>query len=153
MNDEPNAPSESSAAHGQSPLYVYFRVCSRRFRMPAAEVERVADVGQLNGLPRLPTVVLGICSDRGRVLTVMDAARLLDVAQVENERGVPRLLVLKAPGSGLALRVDAVESIQTSESEISTAGTDASQGDLNAVELSTQLLLTRLEGLSQQDNW
>jgi chemotaxis signal transduction protein len=108
-------------------------------------VERVFDIGQINGLPTLPSVILGICSDRGRVLTVIDAAALLGATEGAPSALLPRLLVLKVNGGNLALQVDAVEGIRLEEPN---ASDDPSKGEgdpTSPMTLTLQTLLEKLE--------
>lgn len=142
--------SEPTQANPPSPsaLYVYFRVRSTRCCMPAADVDRVADIGQINGLPRLPGVILGICSERGRVLTVIDAAQLLGCSHDGQPPTLPRLLVLKTNEGNLALQVDGVEGIRPWAQDIEPSDPETDGTRTQPTELTLQGLLEKLEILA-----
>lgn len=137
--------ADRSLTQDPSMLYMYFRVQSLRCCLPAVEVERVADIGQINGLPRLPSFILGICSERGRVLTVIDAAELLGARKEAPSALLPRLLVLKVDGGNLALQVDAVEGIRLGEPAVSEDPGEAEEDPTPPLTLTLQTLLEKLE--------
>lgn len=60
--------------------YLAFRVGSAAYALPVAIVREIVRSGTLTPVPRAPRGVLGICSFRGRVVTVIDLGGLLGVA-------------------------------------------------------------------------
>lgn len=104
-------------------LVLLFRAGGERAAIRAADVQKVTPVAHISRLPRLPDVVLGITQHRGRVVTVVDAAALLFQSspssstppQLLSDEGRvhARLLILERPVRHLALRVDAVDEIES----------------------------------------
>lgn len=142
MNQEDKRESDRHSMPQEQTLYVFFRVGNLRCHLPAAEVERVADLVPIHGLPRLPRGILGICSERGRVLTVVDTAALLESSEEGPPDLLPRLLVLKMQEGHLALRVDGVEEIRPRGLE--EAGPDSGLDSPLPLELTIQRVVEKL---------
>lgn len=66
-------------------------------------------------VPRVPAYVTGVVHLRGRILSVLDLARFLGLADRESDRQQPprHLLVAEQPGMELALLVDEVLAVQS----------------------------------------
>ncbi len=97
-------------------LVLLFRAGGERAAIRAADVQKVTPVAHISRLPRLPDVVTGLTQHRGRVVTVVDAAALLfqSTSSVAPDwRLHARLLILERPVRHLALRVDAVDEIES----------------------------------------
>ena len=62
-------------------VYVRLRIASETYAMPVEHVLEVADIGQVRAVPRARPELLGILNRRGRILPVVDLARLLGVTQ------------------------------------------------------------------------
>jgi purine-binding chemotaxis protein CheW len=94
--------------------HVVFRLDTTRYALPLAAVREV--VVQPEGLvrvPRAPAPVLGVVNLRGRVVTVVDFALLLELPRA----GQPlrKLVLLDRGRRDLALSVTEVEGIETVE--------------------------------------
>lgn len=89
-----------------------FRVGAHRFSLPTAAVARVAELDALRRLPALPPVICGIASHRGRVLTVVDLAALLDRARDADRRSTRTVVIVHHPSRHVGLWVDAVEALR-----------------------------------------
>lgn len=60
--------------------YLAFRVASAKHALPVSIIREIVRSAQLTPVPRAPAAVLGITSFRGRVVTVVDLGRRLDLA-------------------------------------------------------------------------
>ncbi len=109
MKDTVRPASDSSAAapaarresSGTAPLLVV-RLGAGRYALPLASVSDVARCGPLRPVPGAPVCVLGLAERHGRVVTVLDLARLVGEAPVAGDRC---LLRLARPLDHLALAV------------------------------------------------
>ncbi len=95
--------------------YLAFRVASTKYALPVAVIREIARTAHVTPVPRAPSAVLGIMSFRGRVVTVIDVARQLDLAcsvipSSPTRLGGARMRVLMADiqGETLGLVVDEV---------------------------------------------
>lgn len=76
-------------------LAVVFRAGSDRYALSALDMSKVVEPGRIGSLPRLPAPILGITHHRGRVITVVDRACLLEGKPREGEaQPSSRLLIL-----------------------------------------------------------
>lgn len=94
--------------------HVVFLVDATRYALPLSAVREV--VLQPDGVvrvPRAPPPVVGVVNLRGRVVTVVDFARLLEIpAPTQTQR---KLILLERGRRDLALSVTDVEGIETVE--------------------------------------
>lgn len=88
--------------------YVQVRVAGEAYAVAIERVLEVAELGQMRAVPRARPEVLGIKSLSGRILPVVDLARLLGV-----HRTAPpgRLLVAEACGFRVGFAIDEVTGI------------------------------------------
>jgi purine-binding chemotaxis protein CheW len=107
-------PGASVSDRGAPVPYVVFRVDATRYALPLPAIREVVVLPEpLVRVPRSPPPVLGVVNLRGRVVTVVDFARLLDLPAASSP---PRKLVLLDRGRGdLALLVSDVDGMETVE--------------------------------------
>ena len=108
-----SAGNKGATASDRGPVqHVVFRVDTTRYALPLAAVREV--VVQPEGLvrvPRAPGPVLGVVNLRGRVVTVVDFALLLELpGPAQPQR---KLILLDRGRRDLALSVTDVEGIET----------------------------------------
>jgi chemotaxis signal transduction protein len=124
------------------------RVAAEAYAMPVDHVREVADLGQLEPVPRARPELLGIRNLRGQILPVVDLARLLGVT-----RTMPpaRLLVAETGGRRAGFAIDEVSGVgeladpaEEIDSDL-LAGAVLSRGDLIGV-IDTPRLFDSLEG-------
>lgn len=104
-------------------LCLLCRAGDERLALRAADVLKVVGGARLCRLPRLPAQVAGITHNRGRIVTVFDAAVLLFGAATPSTSSAPRagqpvnvdarVVVLDRGQRHLALAVDGVDEIET----------------------------------------
>ncbi|MEW5853175.1 MAG: chemotaxis protein CheW [Myxococcota bacterium] len=139
-------------------LALVFDLGGDLYALPAADVFKVVELGTLSILPRLPDAIRGISHHRGRVITVVDMARLMGGVQVPID-GKNRLVLLEKGGRNVGLLTGPVEEIVPLDP--STGNPPGREGGLvvrlhlhrgkalNA--LSTERLLQRIYGLCKPD--
>jgi chemotaxis signal transduction protein len=93
-------------------LCVVFWAGADRFALPAAQVFKVIEPAAVNRLPRLPEALRGIAQHRGRIVTVVDLAQLLEAEEASADSEASRVIILDRRGRHLGIWVDAVEAIQ-----------------------------------------
>jgi purine-binding chemotaxis protein CheW len=116
--------AQGGANHPQGPAlrHVIFRAADQRFGLPlAAAGQVVPPPRQYTRIPRSPPEALGVMNVRGRIVTVVDFARLLALPRTV-EAGMPRVIVLEARKRDLGLLVDEVVGIEVLERERAVAG-------------------------------
>ncbi len=131
-------------------VYVRLRIASETYAMPVEHVLGVADVGQVRPVPQARPELLGIWNQRGRILPVVDLARLLGVTRT----GPPeRVLIAEARGHQASFAVDDVSEVgeledpaEETESDL-LAGATLADGDLVGV-IDVPRVFDSLEGLS-----
>jgi purine-binding chemotaxis protein CheW len=91
-----------------SSVHVRFRLGEERYALPVADVQEVADVGQLAGVPGAPEAILGVRNLRAQVLPVIDLATVLG-----KDRGPeqPRLLIVQRGNRRAGLIIDEVTDV------------------------------------------
>ena len=82
--------------------WLRFDLLRRRYALPAEGVAAVERERPLLPVPGAPGGVLGVTERRGRVLTVLDCATLLDDAPTERRRV---LVILRSPLAHVALSI------------------------------------------------
>ncbi len=101
MRDAVPADAGDRDVAGTTPLLVV-SLDGARYALPLAAVSEVADCDPLGPVPRAPSCVLGLAERHGRVITVLDLARLLGRP---SDRGSRCLVRLAPPLDHLALAV------------------------------------------------
>jgi purine-binding chemotaxis protein CheW len=116
--------------------YVRLRVAAESYAMPIEHVLEVADLGDVTPVPRSRPEVLGVRNLRGRILPVVDLARLLGVP-----RSAPasRLLITEVAGQRAGFAIDDVSWVgelgdpaEETESAL-LVGATLADGDLTGV--------------------
>ena len=108
------APRGATASDRGPVQHVVFLVETTRYALPLSAVSQV--VVQPEGLvrvPRAPAPVLGVVNLRGRVVTVVDFALLLDLPRPTQPQR--KLILLERGRRDLALSVTDVEGFETVE--------------------------------------
>jgi purine-binding chemotaxis protein CheW len=108
----PEAPGPAPC--GPSTRHVLFRAAGRRFALPLAEVrEVVLPPRSFVRVPRAPAEVRGVMNLRGRVVTVVDFARLVGLGEEAFEPATARVLLLEGAVRDLGILVGGVTGIGT----------------------------------------
>ena len=93
-----------------------------RFGVPLSRVREILSSPPLTRVPRAPADVLGVCSVRGLLVTVVDLRRRLRLAEPPRGRRARILLTESSGGEVLGLFVDEVRQVvRFPESEIEAA--------------------------------
>ena len=104
--------------------YLTFSVNGEAFGVPLKEVQEILGVRMLTRVPRSPREVLGVCTVRGELVTVLDTGLRLQ-PRAEPSKGAGRILLANTEaGEKVGLMVDVVLGVRRFlDSEIeSTAG-------------------------------
>jgi chemotaxis signal transduction protein len=108
------AEPERAEQEAERALCVLFSRGADRYALRAADVHKVFEPGWINRLPRLPDAVVGITQHRGRIVTVVDLARVFrrsDEPETPWVSPQARILILERGQRHLGLFVDAVDQI------------------------------------------
>ena len=98
----------------EADLYVVVSVAGESLGLRASAVLKVIEVGAVARLPRLPGPVVGVTPYRGRIVTVVDLALLLDRDRpVADQGGERRIVVLDSGSRNVGVLVERVEVIST----------------------------------------
>lgn len=98
--------------------HVVFRAGDQRFGLPLEAAGLVISPPRTyTRIPRSPPSARGVMNVRGRIVTVIDFGRLLELKASPPEVLVPRVIVLEARRRDLGLLVDEVLGIQVLERE------------------------------------
>ena len=83
-------------------------VGGQRVAIDAAMIQSVVDLGPITPVPLAASHIVGLCSVRSHVLTVIDAALAIGLPVGAHNQ---RALVLDIGGHGYAMRVDSVDDV------------------------------------------
>ena len=126
------------------------RIASETYAMPVEHVLEVADIGQVRAVPRARPELLGILNRRGRILPVVDLARLLGVTQTAPPG---RVLIAEARGHQACFAIDEVSEVgeledpaEETESDLLTGATLADGALVGVIDVPRAF--DSLEGLS-----
>lgn len=109
---DPKPDGRADAARPPSTRHVLFRAAGRRFALPLAEVREVVLAPRvLVRVPRAPAPVRGVMNLRGRVVTVVDFARLCGLGDELVDPALSRVLILEGEVRDLGLLVAEVTGI------------------------------------------
>jgi purine-binding chemotaxis protein CheW len=95
------------------PAVVRFQLGGRPHALPLPEVAELADLPEPVPVPGAPPAVAGLSDLRGRVVTVIDLARLLRLGEERRESGRCFAILLAAPFGHIALTVEGDVKIAT----------------------------------------
>lgn len=87
--------------------HVRFRVEATEFALPLNHVTEIDYLPEITPLPNLPRWVLGICSVRGEIVSVVDLRRVLQWPEGDTDGG-RKLILVKNPRMATAIRVDRI---------------------------------------------
>jgi purine-binding chemotaxis protein CheW len=131
-------------------VYVRLRIASETYAMPVEHVLEVAGIGQVRAVPRARPELLGVLNRRGRILPVVDLARLLGITQTAPPA---RVLIAESRGHQACFAIDDVSEVgeledpaEETESDL-LAGATLADGDLIGV-IDVPRAFDSLEGLS-----
>ena len=141
-------------------LVLVFDLAGELHGLSAAGVVRVVEMGPLSRLPRLPAPVRGITHHRGRVVTVVDLALLVDPKAQPTPPHTGRLILLDKGGGTVGLLTGPVAEIMSLD--VSQGSPPVREGTLVARVhlhqgralnlLDPDLLFTRIGKLCQADD-
>ncbi len=86
------------------------QLAGQRIALPALEVDSVIELGKITPVPGAPSHIIGISSLRSRALTVIDCAKVLEIADYDID-GTKQAAVLNFEGHDYALLVEEVEDV------------------------------------------
>ena len=140
-----------------SDRFVTFRLQGGLFAIPAAMIERIFDAPDTTPLPGAPEPVFGIAPHEGRLLALLDTARLLGLPA---ESGPGTALALTAPHQGLGLVVPAPAEVEVgqqleggeSSDVLVTSGPARLLAVQGLIETLTKLVVTGLSGNTAQSS-
>ncbi|HET9481249.1 MAG TPA: chemotaxis protein CheW, partial [Candidatus Polarisedimenticolia bacterium] len=93
---------------GNDNVCVRFRLGAEGFGLPLAQVREISTVGALSRVPLAPAGIKGLLNLRGRVVTLLDVARIFGRELPAARSAEDRLaLVLSGPWEHLGLYVHA----------------------------------------------
>lgn len=107
-------------------LYVVIRIDDRLAAIPAGHVESVIELEDIYPVPRAPAHVAGLAAMRSQSLTVIDCRAALGLPQ--SETCGERAPVVSVDGHLYALRVDLVDDVLESRSEMQPVPGDYGPG-------------------------
>lgn len=102
-------------------LLVVATIARERFAFRAADIHSVIELDAITPVPQVPDFVAGIAALRSRPLTVIDAARSLEIPEVacHSGPGTRSAVVVERDRDLYALLVDQIEDVVAARSEIS----------------------------------
>jgi len=133
-------------------VYVRVRVTSEAFAVPVEHVLEVAELGEVEAVPRARPEMLGVQNVRGRILPVVDLALLLGIPRTTP---ASRLLVAEDRGEQAGFAIDAVTGVgeladPTEETASSLlVGATLADGELTGV-IDVSLVFESLQGRSSE---
>src|SRR5438876_9484377 len=132
-------------------LYVWLETGGERYALPVEQVQEIEPLRELTPLPRAPRETLGLVNVRGRIVPVLDLARLLGT---EASAKPSRLVVASVSGSYVAFAVDEVTSVAAlrdlqPDPSGAFVGTSQTSGALMGVLDAAQILATVNQGAQQ----
>lgn len=128
--------------------YMLFSAGGRRYAVDVDVVDEIAEMLPAYPVPYAPRFLRGVVNIHGKLAAVIDLSMYLGAGPVKQGRN---LLLLRAPGSALAIIVEQMErllasdeilAIEAAEGEV---GTSLLLADGKATLLSFEYLLTSLE--------
>lgn len=106
---------------------VRFQVGGRPCSLPLADVAELADIAAPTPVPGAPDAIVGLADLRGRIVTVIDLARLMGLALTPRRDAGYLALLLAPPYGHIALLVDGAVEI--------TSAHDTQEGPDDAAEV------------------
>lgn len=107
----PTATHTDLSLMGARREYLIFVVAEEPYAVPLASIVEVVPAKRLTHVPRAPADIMGICSVRGELMSVIDVRLRLRRGRSKAERG--RILLAFSPvGEKVGLWVDEVRGVQ-----------------------------------------
>lgn len=91
--------------------YLSFTLSGETYAFELARIQSIMMVPTLTEVPRAPRFVLGVCSVRGALVTVLDLRRRMSLSEVPLDRHARILLTQTQAGETLGLLVEAVRHV------------------------------------------
>jgi purine-binding chemotaxis protein CheW len=108
---------------GKRTEYLAFGLASETYAVQIAQLAEILRPPPITEVPRAPRVVLGVVSVRGKLVTVIDLRRRLNLVEAPIDRRSRILLVDSGLGEQLGLLVDEVQQVwRLAAEEIEPAG-------------------------------
>lgn len=105
MAEETHARHEAAGAN----QILTFYLAGNLYGIPLTYIQEISAQTELNRLPHMPKSVEGLLNLRGEVLPVIDLRIRLGLKG--EAVAAPKILIVKIPGGGVGLKVDAVDSV------------------------------------------
>lgn len=86
-----------------------FHLAGNLYGIPLTYIQEISAQTELNRMPHMPKSVEGLLNLRGEVLPVVDLR--LRLGLTGEPALAPKILIVKIPGGGVGLKVDAVDSV------------------------------------------
>jgi purine-binding chemotaxis protein CheW len=102
LGRDPDASAETAPRREVRDTLV-FRVEASLYALDGALVDHVSELGRIVPVPTAPACFAGIVHDRGRVLAVVDLARIFGAGGELLREGYRRLVVLEVRGASLVV--------------------------------------------------
>jgi purine-binding chemotaxis protein CheW len=96
---------------GRRTEYLAFGLAGETYAVPIAQLAEILRPPPITEVPRAPSVVLGVVSVRGKLVTVMDLRRRLRLDEAPMDRRARILLVDSGGGEQIGLLVDEVQQV------------------------------------------
>lgn len=91
-----------------------FHLAGNLYGIPLTHIQEISAQTELNRMPHMPRGVEGLLNLRGEVLPVIDLRLRLGLKG--EPAAAPKILIVKIPGGGVGLKVDAVDSVMEAPS-------------------------------------
>ncbi len=112
------AAARRAADIGRRVEYVTFSLAGEAYAVPISGVAEILKPLPITPVPRAPSVVIGVMTVRGRLVTVLDLRRRLRVAEAAMDHR-SRILIIDTGDERIGLLVDEVMQVhRLAESEI-----------------------------------
>ena len=102
LGRDPDAPAAPAPPREVRDALV-FRVDASLYALDSAFVDHVSEVGRVVPVPTAPACFAGVVHERGRVLAVVDLARLFGAGGGRSGDGYRRLIALEVRGTPLVV--------------------------------------------------
>lgn len=109
------AETELPEPEHQEPVreFLTFQIQEESFGVPLTDIHEILGIRALTPIPRSSAHILGVCTVRGELITVLDTGNLLQVAGEKRKGAHCRILLTEAEdGEKLGLMVDEVTGVQ-----------------------------------------
>jgi purine-binding chemotaxis protein CheW len=127
---EPHMPSSLAAARGPKEFLV-FNLANEAYAVELARIREIVSPPLLTDVPRASREILGVCSVRGLLVTVIDLRRRLRLVESEATRTSRILLTETHSGEVIGLFVDEVKHVIRLESSEIEIAQNVLGGDLS----------------------